>query len=175
MSRSATRARRRARTANARRSNLTFLDHMRSAEFSATGAHSSLGMVAASHLAETRATVTAKFAAKPSPAELPHTPAHRAPKPSDMPRRSLWQAATGEPAPVPVGEPVSAPAPKREPEHALIKAAELSKEMREAAKRIMQENGPDGWRLIGVMNWESGRVKVYVRKHGTSVRYSTTA
>ncbi len=97
MSRSATRARRRARTANVRRNNLAFLDHMRTAEFSATGTHSSLGLLAASKLAETRATVSATFAAKPSPAVLPHTPPRRVAKPSDMPQRSIWQAATGGP------------------------------------------------------------------------------
>jgi hypothetical protein len=70
----------------------------------------------------------------------------------------------------------TAPEPvKAEAVHEPIKAAELDKEMRAAAKRIVQADGPDGWRLVGVMNRESGRVKVYVRKHGRSARYSTAA
>ncbi|MFJ4686514.1 hypothetical protein [Streptomyces sp. NPDC088789] len=170
MSRSATRARRRARTAATRRKSLAFLDHMRGAEFSATGAHSSLGLLAADNLTRTRATVIASFTAKPSPAVLPDTPPQPMAKPSDMPSRSIWEIATGEPAPMP--EPVSAPAKSA---HEPIKAAELDKEMRAAAKRIMQADGCDGWRLVGVWNRECGRVKVYVRKQGASVRYSTAA
>ena len=164
MSRSANRARKRARTANKRRSSLAFLDHMRGAEFSATGAHSSLGLLAASNLAGTRATVGGTFAAKPSPAVLPHTPAERAPKPSDMPPRSIWQAATGDSAPEPVAV-----------VHEPIKAAGLSKELKAEAKRIMQSDTSGGWRVVGAMDRENGRVSVYVRKHGATVRYSTTA
>ncbi|MEU9050106.1 hypothetical protein AB0D37_06835 [Streptomyces sp. NPDC048384] len=174
MSRSANRARKRARTANKRRSSLAFLDHMRGAEFSATGAHSSLGLLAASNLAGTRATVSGTFAAKPSPAVLPNTPAERAPKPSDMPRRSLWQAATGDAAPEPVAEPVKAPEPVAVV-HEPIKAAELDKELKAEAKRIMQSDTSGGWRVVGAMDRENGRVSVYVRKHGATVRYSTTA
>lgn len=57
--------------------------------------------------------------------------------------------------------------------HTPVKAAELDKQVRAAAKRIMEADGPDGWRLVAVWNREDGRVKVYVRKHGASVRYST--
>ncbi|MFC4498480.1 MULTISPECIES: hypothetical protein [Streptomyces] len=59
--------------------------------------------------------------------------------------------------------------------HTPIKAAELDKEMKAAAKRIVQADTSGGWRLVGVMNREDGRVSVYVRKHGASVRYSTAA
>ncbi|WP_405668036.1 hypothetical protein [Streptomyces sp. NBC_00055] len=173
MSRSASRARRRARTANTRKNSMGFLDHMRAAEFSATGKHSSLAMLAASNLTGTRATVSATFAAKPSPAVLPHTPPRTAAKPSDMPRRSIWHAATGDPVAEPVAEPVTAPVLATRV-HTPIKAAELDKEMRAAAMRIVHGDGPHGWRLVGVINRESGRVTVYVRKHGASVRYSTT-
>ncbi|MGW1261243.1 hypothetical protein ACWD7Y_04680 [Streptomyces drozdowiczii] len=69
----------------------------------------------------------------------------------------------------------TAPEPVKAPDHQPIKAAELDAEMKAAARRIMQADGRDGWRLVGVMNRESGRVKVYVRKHGASVRYSTAA
>ncbi|MGW3274947.1 hypothetical protein ACWDFH_26255 [Streptomyces kronopolitis] len=85
----------------------------------------------------------------------------------ERPAKSIWEAATGEPAPV-----KAEPAPT---DYQPIKAAELDKEMKAAAKRILQSDTSGGWRLIGVMNRESGRVKVYVRKHGASVRYSTAA
>lgn len=175
MSRSASRARKRARVADKRRSSLRFLDHMRAAEVSATGTHSSLGMLAASNLVGTRAAVSATFAAKPIPAELPNTPPRRVAKPSDMPRRSIWHAATGAPAPAQVREAERIKAEDKPTEHQPIKAAELDKAMRAAAKRIVQSAGPDGWRLVGVWNRQSGRDKVYVRKHGNSVRYSTAA
>ncbi|MEU0214069.1 hypothetical protein ABZ281_02735 [Streptomyces sp. NPDC006265] len=178
MSRSATRARKRARTADTRRKSLGFLEHMRRAEFSATGTHSSLGMLAADNLTRTRDTVTGTFAAKPSPAVLPNT-VHDVPKPSDMPRtRTMWQAATGEPTPAPVPtEPE--PEPLAEPEtlavtHEPIRAAELDKELKAEAKLIMQSDTSGGWRVVGVMDREDGRVSVYVRKHGATVRYSTT-
>ncbi|MET7631809.1 hypothetical protein ABZS53_15335 [Streptomyces sp. NPDC005499] len=176
MSRSATRARRKARTATARRNNIGFLDHMRAAEFSATGTHSSLGLLAASRMAERSATVSAAFAAKPSPAVLPHTVPDAAPKPSNMPqRRTIWQAATGTPTPDKAPEPVKVhPAPHLHTRvHTPIKAAELDKEMRAAAMRIVHADGIHGWRLVGVINRDSGRVTVYARKHGASVRYST--
>ncbi|WP_406362391.1 hypothetical protein [Streptomyces sp. NBC_01579] len=57
--------------------------------------------------------------------------------------------------------------------HTPIKAAELDKQMKATAKRILDADGPDGWRLFAVMNREDGRVNVYVRKQGASVRYST--
>lgn len=179
MSRSTTRARNRAQrkqNANARRTSLGFLDHMRAAEFTATGMHSSLGMLAADNMTKTRETVSATFAAKRSPSVLPNTPARDAAKPSDMPKRSIWQAATGTPAPAPdeTAGPVKVlPAPEL---HTPIKAAELDKEMRAAAMRIVrQQDGIHGWRLVGVINVEGGRRTVYARKHGASVRYSTTS
>ncbi|MFI7083924.1 hypothetical protein ACIBUR_09990 [Streptomyces anulatus] len=179
MSRSTTRARKRAqrkRNANARRTSLGFLDHMRAAEFEATGMHSSLGMLAADNMTRTRETVSATFAAKRSPSVLPNTPARDAAKPSDMPKRSIWQAATGTPAPDATAEPVKVlPAPElRTRVHTPIKAAELDREMRAAAMRIVHHQyGNPGWRLVGVINVEGGRRTIYARKHGASVRYST--
>jgi len=66
-------------------------------------------------------------------------------------------------------------APEPQPTFQPIKAAELDKDMRESAKRIVQADGPGGWRLVGVWNRESGRVKVYARKHGRSARYAVAA
>ncbi|MEV6309946.1 hypothetical protein AB0M10_15275 [Streptomyces sp. NPDC051840] len=176
MSRSTTRARNRNRKAAERRASLTFLDHMRAAEFDATGKHSSLGLLAASRMAEMRATVDARYREKVSPDVLPHT-VHDVPKPSAMPRqRTLWQAATGTLEPVTTPEPVkvfTAPELKTRT-HTPIKAAELDKEMRAAAMRIVRgDDSFHGWQTVGVINREDGRVTVYVRKHGASVRYST--
>lgn len=84
-----------------------------------------------------------------------------------MPRRSIWQAATGDAAPVPVAEPVAVV-------HEPIKAAELAKELKAEAKRIMQSDTTGGWRPFAAMERETGRVCVWVRKHGATVRYSTT-
>ncbi|MEV7902118.1 hypothetical protein [Streptomyces anulatus] len=181
MSRSTTRARKRAQrkqTAAARRTSLGFLDYMRAAEFKATGGHSSLGLLAADNMTKTRETVADAFAAKRSPSVLPNTPTRVAAKPSDMPSRSIWQAATGTPAPVPdeTPEPVKVlPAPELSTRtHTPIKAAELDKEMRAAAMRIVRHtDGVHGWRLVGVINVAGGRRTVYARTHGASVRYST--
>ncbi|MFE4527154.1 hypothetical protein ACFRMO_08140 [Streptomyces anulatus] len=181
MSRSTTRARKRAQrkqNASARRTSLAFMDHMRAAEFKATGKHSSLGMLAADNLTKTHETVSDTFAAKRSPSVLPNTPTREAAKPSDMPKRSIWQAATGTPAPAPdeTAETVKVlPAPELSTRvHTPIKAAELDKPMRAAAMRIVhREYGIHGWRLVGVINTEDGRRTVYARRHGASVRYST--
>ncbi|MFD9815175.1 hypothetical protein [Streptomyces sp. NPDC059080] len=107
--------------------------------------------------------------------ELDARPVPPSPRPVPTPK-TLWQAATGEPAPT--AKPAPAPEPtKAEPVtrvHTPIKAAELDKEMKAAAKRIVQSDTSGGWRLVGVVNREDGRVSVYVRKHGASVRYSMT-
>ncbi|MFC9505452.1 hypothetical protein [Streptomyces sp. NPDC057002] len=171
MSRSATRARKRARTAATRRKSLEFLDHMRGAEFSATGAHSSLGLLAAENLVTTRATVSAAYGAKPCPAELPHTPARRAPKPSDMPQRSIWQAATGEPTPAPVPDipdgarPATAPTP--------VKVGDLPEQAKNLAK-IAKDKGllSREWLSLGGVERDGKTVHVYARLHGNSVRYA---
>lgn len=174
MSRSATRARRRARTAATRRKSVAFLDHMRGAEFSATGAHSSLGLLAADNLTRTRATVSAAYGAKPSPTELPNTPEERAPKPSDMPRRSIWQAATAEPTPAPVPEIPDGARPTAEPTP--VKIGELPAQARELAK-IAKDKGllSREWLSLGAIERNGKDVQVYARLHGNSVRYSVAA
>lgn len=171
MSRSATRARKRARTANNRRNSMAFLEHMRAAEVSATGAHSSLGLLAASNLLKTGETVSATFAAKPSPSELPHTPAERSPKPSDMPKRSIWQAATGDTAPVPIPEgarPSTEPTP--------VKIAELPDKVRELAK-IAKSKGilSREWVSLGAVDRDGSDREVFARLHGNSIRYAIAA
>ncbi|MGW3763068.1 hypothetical protein [Streptomyces sp. NPDC005131] len=176
MSRSATRARRKARAATARRNNIGFLDHMRAAEFTATGTHSSLGLLAASRMAERSATVSATFAAKPSPAVLPHTVPDAAPKPSNMPQqRTIWQAATGTPAPesIKAPEPVKAKPAKRV--HTSIKAADVPADVKAVTRKHLADGQLSAaWFGVGIIDRPDGTtVDVYARKHGASVRYST--
>ncbi|MFJ4739120.1 hypothetical protein [Streptomyces sp. NPDC088775] len=103
------------------------------------------------------------------------TPAVAEPvRPSDVPvtfkatrpeRRRVTRPATTTPV-------KAKPAPRV---HTPIKAAELEQSTRDAAMRIVRSDGPDGWRLVAVWNRDSGRVSVYVRRHGASVRYSIAA
>ena len=174
MSRSATRARKRARTATTRRNSVAFLDHMRAAEFSATGAHSSLGMLAADNLTKRRETVTGTFAAKPSPAVLPNT-VHDRPKPSAMPRtRTVWQAATGEPTPGPVPDVPDGARPDAEPTP--VKVGDLPTQARDLAK-IAKDKGilSREWLSLGAIERDGRDVQVYARLHGNSVRYAVAA
>jgi hypothetical protein len=172
MSRSTNRARKRARVADKRRKDLAFLDHMRGAEMGATGTHAALSVKAVENLARTHATVSATFAAKPSPKILPLTPLEtRCPAPTP---KTLWEAAMGKPETPP--KPVKAPhVPNlRTRVYTSIKAAELPQDVRDCVKYITWGAAPRMWEHVGSMTRDGARLDVFARKHGASVRYSTT-
>lgn len=103
------------------------------------------------------------------PCDIPVT--FKAAKPER--RRVVRAATTTAPEPVKPSEPEII-------EFQPIKAAELPKELRDAAKPILQGSlcdNPDnaGWLLVDKWERDGKTVDVFVRKHGRSARYSTGA
>ncbi|MFE2539003.1 hypothetical protein [Actinacidiphila glaucinigra] len=135
-----------------------------------------LGTLAARNVASTRAAVSGAFAS--TRAALDARPVTAKPCPPPSAPKTILEAAMG-PAPEP--EPVKAPEPVIGPdtpavELKSIKAADLDDEMRAAARRVVQGNNARcGWRVVGVWNRDSDRVKVWVRAWGASVRYAISA
>ncbi|AZM47843.1 hypothetical protein DMB38_20460 [Streptomyces sp. WAC 06738] len=146
-------------------------------EWRGVATRSPLATLAAGNVDRTRATVAGTFASKPDPGELPHTPARDSaviPTP-----KTVWQAATGEAAPV------KAPEPAPEPVKAAavptvyrpIKAADLPAEIKDVTRKHLADGDLSGdWFCVGVLDDPDDlTVDVYARKHGASVRYSIAA
>ncbi|MGW3153762.1 hypothetical protein [Streptomyces sp. NPDC001089] len=169
MSRSATRARSRARTAAARRKSSAFLDHMRRAEVSATGTHSSLGLLAAANLSGVRATVSDTFGSKRTALDVRPVPPRPVPTP-----KTLWQAATGDAAPAPVPDIPEGARPDKEPTP--VKVGDLPADVRRLAK-IAKDKGilSRDWVSLGGVERDGKTGHVYARLHGNSVRYAVEA
>ncbi|MFF1693080.1 hypothetical protein ACFVXC_05560 [Streptomyces sp. NPDC058257] len=131
-------------------------------------ARAGIRALGADNAARTRTAVATTFAATRATLDARPVPPRTDPVPTP---KTLWQAATGEPAPV--TESVKAePAPRV---HTSIKAADVPKGTRDVCK-IHKDRGDlsSEWYPVGYLDGDDG-ARVYARLHGASVRYSTAA
>lgn len=93
----------------------------------------------------------------------------RKPRRVERAAKTIYEAATGQPTPVPEGaRPETEPTP--------VKVGDLPKQARELA-RIAKESGhlSREWLSLGAVERDGKDVPVYARLHGNSVRYAVAA